>query len=623
MSDRTIQGETISPGRVVGNICILPAAPSGATGSAGVTSGEPAEEARRFRREADALVEELREAVSRLEEESMSAEADIIRAHVAMLQDPEFHRRVHTCIEEARHAAEQAVEHVLMEMADLMASAEDEALAERATDFRDLAGQLKARLAGDEGDLDGCIRGVDDAIQVAEELRASMVLKARAAGARGFIVTRGTGLSHGAILAKSFGLPAIRIRSLDPLQAASRRPVLLDADAGKVVIEPDATELQVVSTEPEPPRGPDKPLPGRLWLSIVDPAQLDGVDWTGIEGVGLYRTEILFMQHSHDFPGEDEQLRAYGRLFDAAGDRPVVIRTADLGADKPVAHMSFGPQQNPYLGLRAHRIFRFHPEILVTQVRAILRAAAGARRLRLMFPMLETVDQWRFVQQLVGQATEGLRADGIEYQSKFEQGVLIETPSAAWSFDEFLKVIDFASVGTNDLVQYFFAVERDTANVADLYQPEHPALLRLLKSLADQALQAGKPLSICGEVAADSHLAPVLIGLGIEDLSVAPPQVLHLRQLLAAVTGDECRRLADDCLAAAGIEDVRRLLGMPLRPKAEPAAQALPEGHAVDPVCGMIVHTADAHFTLERDGQRYFFCSGRCMRRFRRAGLDL
>lgn len=616
MSDRTIQGEMISPGRVVGNLCFLPPGVTGAAELSNRASAAPTEEAERFQQGAQNLVEEMRQMVSRLEEQSMSAEADIVRAHVTMLKDPEFHRQVHERIEQARFAAERAVDLVLSEMADLLATSEDETMAQRAADFRDMAGRLKARLAGDEGDLGNCLQRVDSPILAAEELLASTVLQARDAGVRGFVVAQGTGLSHGAILAKSFGLPALRIGGLDPLHPAGGQPVLLDADAGRIVIRPGAAALETAYEEAKEETASEWPLPCRLWLSVVDPAQLDGIDWSGVEGIGLYRTEVLFMHHSYDFPGEEEQFQSYRRLFEAAGNRPVVIRTADLGADKPVAHMTFGPQQNPYLGLRAHRIFRFHPEIFVTQVRAVLRAAAGGHRLHLMFPMLETVDQWRMLRRLVDQAVAGLDGDGIDYQGDFELGVLVETPSAAWSFGELLGVIDFACIGTNDLVQYFFAVERDTANVADLYQPEHPVMLRLLKHLAGQASEAGKSVSVCGEIAADVRLVPVLVGLGIEDLSVAPSQVPAVRRALADQQLDDCRSLADACLAADGVDGVRRKLGMPARTATPRPEESLPEGYAGDPVCGMTVHIDDAQFSVERDGRRYYFCSDMCRGKF-------
>lgn len=606
------QGETLSPGRAVGRLHLVADPPTAA--GPGATARDPTVQAARFSRSVEALTGELDGTASQLEAQGMTAEAGILRAHVMMLEDRGFQQRVRRRIEQEHAPAESAVNEVLEETAERLEAAGDEALAERSADLRDLARRLGEHFAGSAGGLGRTIETLEDPVVAATELTASMVIEARAAGARGFVVARGTGVSHGAILAKSFGLPAVRLPSLDTLREQAGRLVLVDGAAGRIVVDPGEADRATGSPGAEPAYR-KKPLPARLWLNVVDPEQLAGVDWRGIEGVGLYRTEVLFMQHREGFPDEDEQLAAYRTLFEHAGGRPVVVRTADLGADKPIPHMSLGPQQNPFLGLRAHRLFRFHPEIFVTQVRAILRAAAGPHRLRLMFPMLESPDAWQFLQRLVREAVRDLRDRGLAYQSDFEQGVLIETPSAALSFDALLQVVDFASVGTNDLVQYLFAVERDSANVADLYQPEHPIVLRLLRSLAGQAARAGKPLSICGETAADPELAPVLVGLGIENLSVAPPRLDDVRRALAGQTRESCRKRAERCLAASGIEEVRRRLGRP--PRLRPDAAELPAGHAVDPVCGMVLGVADAPFSLERGSTTHYFCSRRCRERFR------
>jgi phosphoenolpyruvate-protein kinase (PTS system EI component)/YHS domain-containing protein len=616
--DKEFFGVGLSPGWAVGHLCIP--TPYARPVRRGRT--EPDYEVKRFRRHVGELIAELEQQVASLDADLMRAEADVVRAHLAMLQDQGFHDRVSERIHRAEHAAEEAVEIVLDEMAELMAQSPDPVLAERAADFRDLAAQLNARLMGEPAGLRSCVEGVEAPIVVVEELLPSMVLQARDAAISGFVVVEGTGLSHAAILAKSFRIPVLRVQSLEPLRRAAGRRVLLDADAGRLVIEPK--RIEVPRRAPEPVAGPGAlPLPARLWISVVAPTELDGLDWDGIEGIGLYRTEVLFMRFTRDFPGEEEQVSVYRRLFEAAGRRPVVVRTADLGGDKPVAHMSFGPERNPHLGLRAHRLYRFHPEILVTQVRAILRAAHGEHRLRLMFPMLETLDAWRFVSRLVEQAAAGLRADGLESQHEFERGVLVETPSAAWSLDEFLEVADFVGVGTNDLVQYFLAVERDALNVADFYQPEHPVVLRLLKWLAGRARRAGKPLSVCGEIAGDASFAPVLVGLGVENLSVAPSRLPAVRASLAGLSLAECRARAERCLDARDADEVRGLLQRraPTEPRA--AEGALGKGQAVDPVCGMIVRTANDALTLERGARRYYFCSARCLREFRRTNRQL
>lgn len=348
-------------------------------------------------------------------------------------------------------------------------------------------------------------------------------------------------------------------------------------------------------------------MPARVWLSIVDPTQLEAVDWTGIEGIGLYRSEALFLRYREDFPDEHEQFATYRRLFRLAGRRPVVFRTVDLGADKPVEHMRLGPQDNRGLGLRAHRRFRFHPEILITQLRAVLRAACGDHRLCLMFPMLETVDQLRFVQGLLDEARHSLNAEGRPFQDDFRQGVLVETPSAAWSFGRLLEEVDFASVGTNDLVQYLFAVERNAVNVADLYQPEHPVVLQIIHSLAEQAVAAGKRFSICGEIVADPTMLPVLVGLGVTDVSVACGVADTVLNSLASLDEVWCKQLAGRCMQVDTVSQVRTLLGRPSsHSERHPTVR---EGEALDPVCGIVVDARDTPYVLRVAGVAHYFCS--------------
>jgi phosphoenolpyruvate-protein phosphotransferase len=614
-TERVYLCQVIAPGRVQGRLCVLNA-PSRAQREEDRPSG-PRQEARHFRRKAAQLARDLRRSADELEAQSMAGEAQILRMHVALLQDRLFHQRICTLIETGRQSADEAATQVLQEMAQSLADSGDTRMAERAADLRDLAEQLSQRLLGRGTDLAGAIAGVEDPIVAMTELLPSTVLKARAAGVLGFVVMHGTPLSHAAILAKSFGLPVVRVPALEELEAAKHPQILLDADNGRIVVGGPQVEKSAAAAQPS---APVPALPVKLWLSIVDPDQLQDVDWTGVEGVGLYRTEVLFMQHARDLPGEQEQVEAYRRFFAACGRRPAVLRTADIGADKIVAQMALGPQENPYLGLRAHRLFRFHPEILTTQVRAALLAAAGEHRLRLMFPMLETLDQWYFVQHLVRQAVNSLREQGAPMPGDFEQGLLVETPSAAAGFRQFLDVVDFAAVGTNDLVQYFFAVERDAANVAQLYRPEHPLMLRLLWRLARLARWAGKDLSVCGEIAADATLGPLLMGLGIEHFSVAPTQLTRVRQHLAAVSLQESRELARRCLSCRTADQVREILGLPSISTTDEVPAALPPGQTVDPVCGMILQTQEADLNLLADGHRYYFCSKRCLRRFRQAG---
>lgn len=616
MSSGVYKGDPIAPGFAVGDVHLIGRVP-GYVRIVGASTHDPSVEADRFRRQVDALEEEIQEVVERLVSEAFLGEAEILRTHLVMLRDPDLHDQVLRLIHETRLRADDAVEQVLDTMAGILDGAEDPLLAERATDFRDLAMQLASRLSDRAVfDLGRGADGSQSTVLAVHELLPSLVLEARDQDVAGFIVESGTPLSHGAILAKSFGMPVVRLASLDSVRPHLGRLVLVEGD-GDVLIDPTDAELNARRPSDDmmasflPVAGAPR---ARVWVSIADPAQLTAVDWGGVEGVGLYRSETLFMRHGDDFPGEGEQLAAYRRLFELAGSRPVVFRTVDLGADKPVEHMRFGPQDNPCLGLRAHRLFRYHPEILVTQVRAVLRAAEGGHQLRLMFPMLESIDQLRFVRGLVDQACQSLEVDGLPFQRDFLVGVLVETPSAVWSFERLLAEVDFASVGTNDLVQYLFAVERNTANVADFYQPAHPVVLQVIHDLAQQAANAGKSIGICGEVAADEAMLPVLVGLGLRDFSVAPGAAYSVNRRLHTLNEEECEWLARECLAAYTGDEVLSLIGQDSGNSA--GAQPTHREEAVDPICGMLVRIDDTPYISRKNGIPQYFCSRYCLNRF-------
>lgn len=615
MSTERFQGDPIAPGFAVGRLHLLEhEVGHGQPPSGRVT--DPAAESDRFRGHVDALARQIEDAAARLESEALASEAEILRTHVLMLRDPDLHRQVIARIEAECHRAEVAVQRVLDDMSSLLGAAEDPVLAERASDLRDLSRRLAARLSDQIPiDLAALDDRAGDIVLMLPELLPSIVLEAREQGVVAFVVQYGTAVSHGAILAKSFGMPVMRVTSLDCLRPFAGRAALV-SEGGEVVLEPSAAEVNALRASTEVVASAPLPAAPRagVWTSIVDPEQLSTLDWSFVEGVGLYRSEALFMRHREDFPTEQEQLVAYRRLFELAGARPVVFRTVDLGADKPVAHMRFGPQDNPCLGLRAHRLFRFHPEILITQVRAVLRAAAGAHQLRLLFPMLETIEQLHFVRSLVEQAVQSLVDEGLAHQRDFRRGVLVETPSAAWSFGRFLPEIDFASIGTNDLVQYLFAVERNTANVSDLYQPDHPVALQVIHQLVRQAADAGKPLHLCGELAADTAMLPVLLGLGIRHFSVAPGRVAAVRTALGRLEEAACLRLAEGCLAAETAEEVRALLGR--LPAHRDEVRSIGGRQAVDPVCGMVVTIGQTPYVLQLEGVTRYFCSAFCLRQF-------
>lgn len=569
----------------------------------------------RYRHHAGAMVAELEKAARGLERQQLAGEAEILRAHTLFLGDESLQQHVEQAIRETQVPAEVAVAQAFEAVALRFEQLESMLLAERATDLRDLAVRLQHRMAtGTTALLFDALGEAEEVILATEELLPSLVLEAARHRVRGFVVVRGTSMSHAAILARSFGLPVLQVPDLTVLHDYEGRPVLLDADRGALLVDPAPDEAaRRSSVDRGKPRRLDRSVL-RLWLSIVTPGQLKDVDWCGIEGVGLYRTEILFMQHPDGLPGEEEQRRVYRQLFGHCDGRPATIRTLDIGGDKTLPHFSPGPQDNPFLGLRAHRVFHYHPEILITQVRAILRAAHGYGGLRLLFPMIESLEAWRFVQALLGEAVASLQADDTPHQARFEQGVLVETPSAVLAFPRLLAHVDFASVGTNDLVQYLFAVDRTNPNVSHYYRPEHPIVLQVLQQLAEQAQAAGKPLSICGEMGSEPHLLPLLAGLGIPSVSVALGQRRRVEKQLARLSLPDCRALAAKSLQADTADAVRALLGA--LPVERAAAGLTASGTARDPVCGMAVHTEGNPFFVQRGEERSYFCSRRCLLQF-------
>lgn len=566
----------------------------------------------RFEIAATELAQVFAERAADLSQKGLSEEAGIVHMHLALLESQSLRESVAHRIHRSGLTAAAAVEQGLESMARRMETADDRYLCERAADFRDLALQLLERLSGQTWLPTGLALQESRVIVLTEEILPSLVLDAWRLGIGGIVVRRGTALSHAAIIAQSVGIPVVRLDEVADLSAWNGLEAVVDGYAGTVMLEPsDETVRAAPPTDSAAWRGATT-LPAALSLSVIAPEQLVNQDWRGLQGIGLYRTEMLFLQHSDRFLSENEQFQVYRRLFELCGDRKIVVRTVDLGADKAVPHMHFGPEMNPYLGLRAHRLFHYHPEILITQLRAVLRAAAGQHELHILFPMLETVDQWNFVNELLDQALRSLRAGNPAIPNRIHTGILIETPAAVWQFPELIERADFASVGTNDLVQYTFAVERDAPNVAQFCQPEHPVMLRVLRQLVRQAAVAGKPLSICGAIASEPRFLPLLIGLGFDDLSVAAAQADRVGQALTELDAGRCLELAEACLAMQTASEVRTLYGFTAHPGDAGNSGAL----AIDPVCGMTVRIESATCSLDSGSVWYYFCSAHCKEQY-------
>ena len=569
----------------------------------------------RFEDHVEFLVKELTEAVYALEHESAIEEAEILRTHIYLVKDPKFHQDVRREIIEHGRAAETAIEATLRKMIVAFERSENDLISERAGDIRDILSRLSRRVNQQSRQAFEALRGSGAIVLATRELLPSIVLEARHSSVVGFVVERGSGLSHAAILAKSLGFPMIRVDDLQALETAANQEVLIDATNGSIVVAPGMQEV-VQSLDPASSLGKlDRAaLPARLWVNVADPGQVSSGLLERVEGVGLYRTEVLFMEQTDDFPSEQQQYEVYKSLFETCRpDHPVTIRTADIGGDKTLPYFSFGSRENPYLSIRALRVYREHPEIFIIQMRAILRAAVNASGLRVMYPMVASVEDLAFLRKLITEVIRSLEARGETYQRNFQQGIMIEVPSAVWNCKELLDVVDFASVGTNDLLQYFFAVNRDDIDATQGYRVQNPVALQMLKHIVDCAGKAGKPLSICGEIASDPQLVPLLIGLGFHDLSVDVHFVSQIEQIISGLDLAACERLADQCLKAHSSQEVRKLLSDSVVTRKSTGNGGTPgHGRAIDPVCEILMDIADSSLTITREGRTLYFCSARC-----------
>ena len=552
MNMKEFLGEALSPGAARGNLCFFDSGMSTLANTAQRSIEDERKEIQRFNIQVEAVADELEKVAEILKKDSYDEECKIIKTHILILNDPVFHDRVYDLIFRNRVRAEVAVEYVLKETIELLESSESTMVREKSSDLQDILLRLKMKLLEDGNAIfEHAVKHVDKPVVFLRELLPSLVIEAKKFGVVAIVVEKGTSLSHAVILAKSFDIPVLKVAKLPRMKLQAIIDVFVDAVEGKLIVHPSA-DMEQIEQKHHPSRFQTKRalLPVSVWLNISDPEQVSGTDWRTVKGIGLYRSELLFMKNSHRFPSEDEQFDAYSQLTRQCLEYPVTIRTLDIGGDKALLYFSLGPQDNPYLGLRGNRVFRYHPEIFITQIKAILRSGVHVKSLRVLFPMVENVDDLLFLYDLVDFAIDTLRSEKKQFTQDFKRGALIEVPSAVWNFRNLLPHLDFVSIGTNDLLQYFFAVDRNNANVAASYNPEDPGALRMLKYLVETSREFDKQITLCGEIASDPYFLPLLVGLGFEHFSIDPQALLHLYPFLANIDPIVCLELAERCLQA-------------------------------------------------------------------------
>lgn len=505
-----------------------------------------------------AAEEELRGLYETAKEKMGEQEAEIFDAHLTILGDEYSVREpIIQRIREQKQNAAAAITDQFDELAQMFRSLGDELMAERAADAEDLKQQLlRICLGCGRQDL-SMLPG--DVIVLAEELTPSDTVRMDTAHVKGIATKLGGATAHSAIIARTLGIPAAAGIDGWQTEALNGHMAILDGADGTLTVDPtdeetacyqsrkaqadcEAQALEAFRTCPSQTKDG---AALEICANIGTPQEAQQAMKYGADGVGLFRSEFLFMDRDA-LPTEDEQFEAYRTAAQTMAGKPLIIRTLDVGGDKKLPTLELPHEDNPFLGFRAIRMTLSHPEIFRPQLRAILRAAAYGD-VRVMFPMIGSMDQLREAKALLREQEQTLQAKGV-LTGPVKVGMMVEIPAAAVLAEEFAKEVDFFSIGTNDLTQYTLAVERGNAAVAHLYAPEHPAVLRLIAMTAQAAAERHIPCGMCGEAAGDPKLAPAFVGMGVNELSMSPRRVPAVRKLLSELTMDECRQAAEKLL---------------------------------------------------------------------------
>lgn len=493
-------------------------------------------------------------------------EAAIFEAHQMFLQDPELTDDMRVRIREGGWNAETAVHDAAESYAVQLEGVEDEYFRARAADVRDVARHAIRQLLGVR---ENSARPTQPVIIVADDLTPADTVQFDKRYLLGIVTSLGGPTSHTAILARSLGIPAVVSVPMSIDNIRSGTTLILDGTSGAVTLNPGAHQLASAKDKRERwlnreqqhrshALAPAMTTDGEH-IEVV--ANIGGVDDArqaleyGAEGVGLFRTEFLFLDRD-TLPTEDEQYEAYRAVVEVMGERPLVIRTLDIGGDKSVPYLGFAEEQNPFLGWRAFRMVNEHPEVFEAQFRALLRAGVGAD-LRIMVPMIANIEEVRLARGLLERVREELRRERIPHAERVQFGIMVEIPSAALIAHHIAPLVDFFSVGTNDLTQYTLAVDRTNPRVAPLADTFHPAVLMLIQQTIQAAHARGKWVGLCGEFAGNPLAAPLLLGMGLDEFSMASTAIPSVKAAIRTLSIAECEAFTQQALAFGAAADIK------------------------------------------------------------------
>lgn len=536
----TIKGQSISAEITIGTIRLYQHIKN-IIGDA--VSAAPEQELARYRAAYSKCMAQLQHLYDKTLAQLSAEEADIFEMHRMLLSDSQFHQAVETSIVQDHKTAEYAVYSVGQKLWERFLAMEDPYLQARGADIQDVMNRLLFALSGkDESSLD---RIAEPFILMTEDLSPSETVQMNSDKLLGFITHQGSPYSHTAILAKTMGVPALMHIDID--ENWDGHLAIIDGGAQTLYIDPDDALVQqyqakiLLDKKKREELLALKNMPAitgdgrriKLYANINTPADIVSAIENGAEGIGLFRSEFLYL-NTHEYPDEELQYNIYRSAMDHMPGRHMVIRTLDLGADKKSPYLALEPEENPALGYRAIRICLNQPELFKVQLRALLRASAHGR-LHIMFPMITSLQEVQRIKKILETCRRELHENGIPYGDPVV-GIMIETPAAAITADELASEVNFFSIGTNDLAQYTFAMDRNNARLYSFYDPHHPALIRLIGMTAKAAHDHNIPVCICGESGADLTLTKTFLSMGIDALSVAPKSLLPLKKAIREIS---------------------------------------------------------------------------------------
>lgn len=570
------KGIAVSPGVVVGTALRIDSV---------FGSGDPVElespelvpvEIARFDEAVQAAASELEVVVAKVAAELGPSEAGIFRSHLQIVKDRTLLAKVRELVEQRLLTALSALNLVLQEYAATFARIEHDYYRERIADIRDVISRIGSHLTV-QAPIEPSSNGEDPIILVTYEIMPSQAMSLGELDIGGIVTETGGSTGHAAILSRSRGIPAVSGTVGITAEIQSGDPIIVDGRDGLVLVRPDAEttsayrkmQREFFLLKDRFVQNRDKPAVSADGLQVELLANINNISDAhaacdvGATGVGLFRTEYLFLAH-HDVPDEEEQYEHYKAVIEASPNKTITIRTLDLGGDKTVPYLGRRDEPNPFMGWRSIRLSFEHPRLFEKQIRAILRAARFGRA-QMLFPMITTLEELRYVNRLVEETRHNLQREGIPFGNDVKTGVMVEVPAAAVCIEAILRETDFISIGSNDLIQYLVAADRDNPKVAHLCEPLSPAIFRILQMIIEACNRTGTPVTICGEMAGQPRALLALFGMGLRRFSMSPAFVPTVKLLLASVTTAQAERFAHQVLQLKTSEEIRNYLNARLR----------------------------------------------------------